>query len=257
MWGYCSHKEVSGIPQDSQTSWTGEICSRVLVLFSIRPSLGSFPFLPIYIFVGSLGGGGGRRRRKVVKCTGHVCVGNNIGLDEVLSIVKMAKENLYMELWEDRVEEVRSNTLEVNAMGWRVILMGDPENIKAILATQFTAMVCLFPPCFFLEQIRLLTVSALVGEGEGKDKKGKGELFHNQWKSLLEIAYSPQTVRSGRPRASQSAPSLPRAGSRILKRSTNTLAGRLTVSLTEFIRDKQMLRDQILAALLAGRVGYT
>ena len=110
----------------------------------------------------------------MVKFIGHVCVGNNIGLDEVLSIVKMAKENLYMEPREDRLEEVGSNTLEVNAMGWRVVLMGDPENIKAILATQFTAMVCLFPPCFFLEQIRLLTVSALVGRGRGSTKKAKG-----------------------------------------------------------------------------------
>ena len=49
----------------------------------------------------------------------------------------MIQKNLYMESWEGRFEEMGSHTLEVSILGRRVILTDDPENIKAVLATQF------------------------------------------------------------------------------------------------------------------------
>ncbi|KAG0136756.1 cytochrome P450 [Tuber indicum] len=59
-----------------------------------------------------------------------------------------------MELWESRFKTVGSHTVEVSIMGTRVIFTEDPENIRAVLASQF-------------------------------HDYGKGEPFRQDWKSFL------------------------------------------------------------------------
>jgi cytochrome P450 len=59
-----------------------------------------------------------------------------------------------MELWQSYFSSVGEYTGETNALGRRTIMTADPENIKAILATQFSDY-------------------------------GKGELFHEEFKDFL------------------------------------------------------------------------
>lgn len=62
------------------------------------------------------------------------------GLDFVYEAVKYARENRTLAFWEksfSRSPEDHNYTLEFRTTGQRVIFTADPENIKAILATQF------------------------------------------------------------------------------------------------------------------------
>lgn len=42
-----------------------------------------------------------------------------------------------MELWQRRLKGLNTNTVEISLLGKRIIFTDDPENIKAILASQF------------------------------------------------------------------------------------------------------------------------
>lgn len=59
-----------------------------------------------------------------------------------------------METWRSFFDRYRSRTLEVNGGGQRLVFTDDPENIKAVLATQFRDY-------------------------------GKGEEFHQDWHEFL------------------------------------------------------------------------
>lgn len=67
------------------------------------------------------------------------------GLDVIWETVQYALRNENMELWQDRFRQLKTNTVETTLLGERIILTDDPENIKAILASQFAdyGMVCL------------------------------------------------------------------------------------------------------------------
>ncbi|KAJ9665189.1 hypothetical protein H2201_004663 [Coniosporium apollinis] len=63
-----------------------------------------------------------------------------LGLDFVYEAVKYASENRNLAFWEksfSRGPEDHNYTLEFRTSGQRIIFTADPENIKAILATQF------------------------------------------------------------------------------------------------------------------------
>lgn len=57
------------------------------------------------------------------------------GLDNIWESIQWARKD--MELWEHRLELLGTDTMEMNLLGERVILTQDPENIKALLASQF------------------------------------------------------------------------------------------------------------------------
>ncbi|PWW73352.1 cytochrome P450 52A5 [Tuber magnatum] len=76
------------------------------------------------------------------------------GLDVVERAVVAARANKYMELWEGWFKIAGSRTIEISIIGTRAILTDDPENIKAVLASQF-------------------------------HDYGKGEPFRQDWKSFL------------------------------------------------------------------------
>lgn len=42
-----------------------------------------------------------------------------------------------MELWQRRLKGLNTSTIEISLLGKRVLFTDDPENIKAILASQF------------------------------------------------------------------------------------------------------------------------
>lgn len=77
-----------------------------------------------------------------------------LGSDFVYSLIKSNRNHVNMEFWESQFEKAGSRTFEVSLGGQRMIMTDDPENIKAILATQF------------------------------KDF-GKGETFHRDWHEFL------------------------------------------------------------------------
>lgn len=60
------------------------------------------------------------------------------GLDVIWETVQWARKNKNLELWEHRLEVLGTNTMELNLLGERIILTQDPENIKAMLASQFS-----------------------------------------------------------------------------------------------------------------------
>lgn len=59
------------------------------------------------------------------------------GLDTIWETIQWARKHKNMELWQHRLELLRANTMEITILGERIILTQDPENIKAILASQF------------------------------------------------------------------------------------------------------------------------
>lgn len=123
--------------------------------------------------------------------------GNCIGLDEILKAVKMAKNNMEMEFLEGRFEKMGSHTLEASIMGRRIITTDDPENIKAILATQFHDYGSFFHTYSSLGHISLANG---LGFGGGA-QKAKESYSTSSGNLCLEIAYLPRTAKPGTPRA--------------------------------------------------------
>lgn len=76
------------------------------------------------------------------------------GLDEVIRSLVAARANRDMEIWESRFKTAGSHTVETTIVGMRVIFTADPENIRAVLSSQF-------------------------------HDYGKGETFNRDWKSFL------------------------------------------------------------------------
>jgi cytochrome P450 len=76
------------------------------------------------------------------------------GLDFVRRTVKATMHHKNLEMWRSYFVESGTWTVETAVMGRRIIFTADPENIKAILATQF-------------------------------GDYGKGEPFHDEWKDFL------------------------------------------------------------------------
>lgn len=78
------------------------------------------------------------------------------GLDFVKNAVTSTINHKNLEMWRDLFASVGSNlwTAETRTLGRRLVFTADPENIKAILATQFSDY-------------------------------GKGEPFHREWKDFL------------------------------------------------------------------------
>jgi len=60
-----------------------------------------------------------------------------LGLDEVKRTLVAAGANKDMELWENRFKITGRHTVETTVINMRVILTDDPENIRAVLASQF------------------------------------------------------------------------------------------------------------------------
>jgi hypothetical protein len=54
-----------------------------------------------------------------------------------LENLSYAKQNRNRELWEARFKGFKNHTTESTVLGKRIIMTAEPENIKAILATQF------------------------------------------------------------------------------------------------------------------------
>lgn len=81
---------------------------------------------------------------------------NSPGVDLAYKAVRGAMQNRNVETWSYFFSSRRSDiyTVEAEVVGRRTIFTADPENIKAILATQF-------------------------------QDYGKGELFHREWKAFL------------------------------------------------------------------------
>ncbi|PUU76570.1 cytochrome P450 [Tuber borchii] len=77
-----------------------------------------------------------------------------LGLDEIKRGLVAAKANKDMELWQNRFKIAGRHTVETTVINVRVILTEDPENIRAVLASQF-------------------------------HDYGKGESFNREWKSFL------------------------------------------------------------------------
>jgi len=59
------------------------------------------------------------------------------GLDEVKRSLVAAKAGKEMEFWENRFKIAGRRTVETTIAGMRVIFTDDPENIRAVLASQF------------------------------------------------------------------------------------------------------------------------
>lgn len=76
------------------------------------------------------------------------------GVDFIYRAVQATKEGKSLELWRSLLGGVGHWTAETRLIGRRVIITADPENIKAILATQF-------------------------------GDYGKGEPFHKRWSDFL------------------------------------------------------------------------
>jgi hypothetical protein len=110
----------------------------------------------------------------------------------ILGAVRMAKKHLYREFWEDRFKRMGSHTLESCVMGKRIIVTDDPENIKAILATQFHDYGRFYP----------LYPSPCDANGLSWWKKAKGSHSTSSGNPSWEIASFPRTARHGRPLAS-------------------------------------------------------
>jgi cytochrome P450 len=68
--------------------------------------------------------------------------------------IRAARKHKNLEQWRDMLAELSTDTAEGRIAGRRILFTADPENIKAILATQF-------------------------------GDYGKGEPFHREWKAFL------------------------------------------------------------------------
>ncbi|CCX31620.1 Similar to Cytochrome P450 52A1; acc. no. P10615 [Pyronema omphalodes CBS 100304] len=77
-----------------------------------------------------------------------------MGLSEVYCVLKYAKMNKNREFWAMRFTELQNYTMELEMLWKRIIFTSEPENIKAVLATQFNDF-------------------------------GKGEVFHDSWHEFL------------------------------------------------------------------------
>ncbi|KAI9673877.1 MAG: hypothetical protein M1817_002083 [Caeruleum heppii] len=60
-----------------------------------------------------------------------------LGIDFIYNSVSSAKRHDTMELWQSWFRSVTAHTAEANVGGDRIVFTEDPENIKALLATQF------------------------------------------------------------------------------------------------------------------------
>jgi cytochrome P450 len=80
-----------------------------------------------------------------------------IGFDVLVDVVLLAAKNQNLDSWKKwfpSQEKGSNDTVETNLLGKRMIFTADPENIKAVLATQF-------------------------------QDYGKGEGFHKSWEAFL------------------------------------------------------------------------
>jgi len=75
-------------------------------------------------------------------------------VDFIYKVVQASKVNKNLQMWRQNFAEGGSWTVETRIVGRRIIFTADPENIKAILATQFSDY-------------------------------GKGEPFHKEWEPFL------------------------------------------------------------------------
>ncbi|EXF74394.1 cytochrome P450 [Colletotrichum fioriniae PJ7] len=76
------------------------------------------------------------------------------GIDFIFKAVRGTMTHKNVEFWKDMLSKVKGWTGEKRILGLRIVFTADPENIKAILATQFSDY-------------------------------GKGEPFHQEWKEFL------------------------------------------------------------------------
>ncbi|WYZ34952.1 hypothetical protein EsH8_I_001228 [Colletotrichum jinshuiense] len=76
------------------------------------------------------------------------------GIDFIFKAVRGTMRHKNVEFWEDMLSAVKGWTGEKRILGMRIVFTAEPENIKAILATQFSDY-------------------------------GKGEPFHQEWKEFL------------------------------------------------------------------------
>ncbi|KAI9803776.1 MAG: hypothetical protein M1825_001656 [Sarcosagium campestre] len=76
------------------------------------------------------------------------------GLDVIFFILKVARDYTNMEWWQSFFHDLGSHTVETCVAGQRMVFTDDPENIKALLASQFNDF-------------------------------GKGEPFHKDWHDFL------------------------------------------------------------------------
>jgi len=60
-----------------------------------------------------------------------------LGLDGVIRSLVAARANRDIEIWESRFKTAGSHTVETTIVGMRVVFTADPENIKAVLSSQF------------------------------------------------------------------------------------------------------------------------
>ena len=79
---------------------------------------------------------------------------SGIGIEAVYTLTRATKNHTVEVAWSNWYEQMHSRTLEINLGGARAIVTDDPENIKAVLATQF-------------------------------GDYGKGETFHREWHEFL------------------------------------------------------------------------
>lgn len=80
---------------------------------------------------------------------------NSLGLDMIIKGYRAARRFENLECWRDEFfGKVNATTVEARVLDSRVVLTIDPENLKAVLATQFSDY-------------------------------GKGEQFHRDWKPFL------------------------------------------------------------------------
>ncbi|KAK0617932.1 cytochrome P450 [Bombardia bombarda] len=77
-----------------------------------------------------------------------------LGLDTLYMTMSNMKQHTNLEYWRWIFDQTKSATAEMRVVGRRIVFTIDPENIKALLATQFADF-------------------------------GKGELFHREWKDFL------------------------------------------------------------------------
>jgi hypothetical protein len=52
-------------------------------------------------------------------------------------VIRYARNNANRQFWAKRFKEFGNHTMEMTVLGQRLIMTDEPENIKAILATQF------------------------------------------------------------------------------------------------------------------------
>ncbi|KAI9781900.1 MAG: hypothetical protein M1816_002164 [Peltula sp. TS41687] len=98
-----------------------------------------------------------KRERRIQALGGHAAVVKTylpFGIDFVYRAITTSFRHESLEMWQDLYASARSHTVEVSLGGERMVVTEDPENIKAILATQFQDF-------------------------------GKGEQFHRDWHEFL------------------------------------------------------------------------